>query len=142
MKNLHISFRCVRIEIILEFIVEEILKLRNANTSIDIIIIDRLMAMDNYKAGLDLLLKSDVNENIICTIGMNRKSRNYDRPYFQLYNELYDVFVNNNNSKIIHLFKATKKINIGKFWRKYLFNTSSERAIEKHPEKHFEYNAF
>ena len=125
-----------------EFIVEEILKLRNANTSIDIIIIDRLMAMDNYKAGLDLLLKSDVNENIICTIGMNRKSRNYDRPYFQLYNELYDVFVNNNNSKIIHLFKATKKINIGKFWRKYLFNTSSERAIEKHPEKHLNTTLF
>lgn len=125
-----------------EFIVEEILKLRNSNTSIDSIITDRLMNMDNYRAGLDLLLKSDVDEDIICTIGMNRKSRNYDKPYFQLYNELYDVFVNHDNSKGIHLFKATKKINIGKFWRKYLFNTSSERAIEKHPEKHLNTTLF
>ena len=37
-----------------EFIVEHIMKLRNSAASIDSIIVDRLMAMDNYRSGLEL----------------------------------------------------------------------------------------
>ncbi len=125
-----------------EFIVEHIMKLRNSAASIDSIIVDRLMAMDNYRSGLELLLKSKVDEEIICIIGMNRKSRSYDKPYFQLYKELYDVFVSHDNNAIIEVFKATKKINIGKFWRAYLFNTSSEKAIANNPEIHLNTTLF
>ena len=125
-----------------EFIVEHIMKLRNSAASIDSIIVDRLMAMDNYRSGLELLLKSKVDEEIICIIGMNRKSRSYDKPYFQFYKELYDVFVSHDNNAIIEVFKATKKINIGKFWRAYLFNTSSEKAIANNPEIHLNTTLF
>ena len=125
-----------------EFIVEHIMKLRDSDASIDSIIVDRLMAMDNYRSGLELLLKSKVDEEIICTIGMNRKSRSYDKPYFKLYKELYDVFVSHDNNAIIEVFKATKKINIGKFWRAYLFNTSSEKAIANNPEIHLNTTLF
>ncbi len=125
-----------------DFIVEKIIQLRNSDTSVNSIIIDRLMTMDNYKTGLELLLKNKVDEDIICTVGMNRKSRSYDKPYFPLYNELYEVFVKHNNSAIIRSFKATKKIKIGKFWRKYLFNTVSERSIANDPKKHLNKTIF
>lgn len=65
-----------------KFIVEQILNLRNnTNLTIDSIIIDRLMSMDNYKIGLDFLIKNKVDVNTVCTVGMNRKSRSYDKPY-------------------------------------------------------------
>ncbi len=125
-----------------ELIVAEILELRNLGTSIDNIIIDRLMTMDNYEMGLDLFLRSKVDEDVICTVGMNRKSRNYDKPYFHLYNELYEVFVKHNSDAIVCAFKATKKVNIGKFWRKHLFNMASERAIAHNPGKHLNKTLF
>lgn len=106
---------------------------RNHTASFDDIIINRLLEMDNYQAALDKLLENTVTESLICEIGLNRKSRNYDKPYLRLYDELYSVFVNHDNSRIPLIFSATKNINIGKLWRKYLFNTSSEKAIEKNP---------
>lgn len=125
------------------FIVEQILNLRNnANSTIDSIITDRLMSMDNYKIGLDFLLKNKVDINTICTVGMNRKSRNYDKPYFELYNELYDVFINKKINALTAVFKATKKVNIGKLWRGYLFNTSAEKAISNNPRQHLKATMF
>lgn len=126
-----------------EFIVEQILNSRNnANSTIDSIITDRLMSMDNYKIGLDFLLKNKVDVNTICTIGMNRKSRSYDKPYFDLYNELYELFVKKNINAATDVFKATKKVNIGKLWRGYLFNTSAEKAIKNNPRQHLKATMF
>lgn len=126
----------------IEFIIQQIEKLRAHDISIDSIIIDRLMTMDNYKAGLELLLKNDVNEDIICTVGINRKSRDYDKPYFLLYNELYNVFIKNDKTATINLLKATKKVKIGVLWRGYLFDTIAEKAIKKEPEKHLNATIF
>lgn len=126
-----------------EFIIEQILNLRsNANTAIDTIITDRLMSMDNYKIGLDFFLKNKVDVNTICTIGMNRKSRSYDKPYFDLYNELYEVFVKKNINALTNVFKVTKEVNIGKLWRGYLFNTLAEKAISNNPRQHLRATAF
>lgn len=116
-----------------EQIIDGIRANRNHSVSVDDIIINRLLEMDNYKAALDKFLTNTVTENLICEIGLNRKSRNYDKPYLNLYNELYSVFIKNDSSKIPLVYSATKKINIGKWWRKYLFNTASERAIERTP---------
>lgn len=115
---------------------------RNNSASIDDIIISRLLEMDNYKAALNKFLNNLVTEELICEIGLNRKSRNYDRTYFRLYNELYSVFVDHNNARIPLVFSATKSINIGKLWRKYLFNTSSEKAVEKNPIACLKYTLF
>lgn len=116
-----------------EQIIDGIRANRNQTITIDSIIIERLLEMENYQAALILLLENEVTESLICEIGLNRKSRNYDKTYLRLYNELYSVFVNNDNSRIPLIYSATKDIKIGKWWRKYLFNTSSERAIERDP---------
>lgn len=124
------------------YIIEQIKNMRTSGTSIDDIIISRLMTMENYQMGLELLLNNIVDEDIICTVGMNRKSHNYDKPYFTLYNELCNVFVKNKKSSIIKAFRATKRVNIGKLWRSYLFNTIAERAISKDPEAHLNITMF
>lgn len=123
-------------------IVEGISKLRSGSTSIDQIIIDRLMAMPNYKTALDYLLENEVTQDLICEIGLNRKSRQYDKPYYELYNALFKTFVNNSNESISAVYLATKDINIGKWWRSYLFNTSSEAAIKKDPWAHLKQTVF
>ena len=76
-------------------IVDGISQLRSDSTSIDKIIINRLMDMPNYKTALDYLLENEVNEDLICEIGLNRKSRQYDKSYFKLYQALRRVFVLN-----------------------------------------------
>ena len=118
---------------------------RNNSASFDDIIINRLLEMDNYQAALKKFLDNTITENLICEIGLNRKSRNYDKPYLRLYDELYYVFVNHDNSRIPLIFSATKSFKnkkIGKLWRKYLFNTSSEKAIEKNPVACLKQTAF
>ncbi|MDD6989190.1 AlwI family type II restriction endonuclease [Ruminococcus sp.] len=116
-----------------EQIIDGIRANRNHSVSVDDIIINRLLEMDNYQAALDKFLSNTVTENLICEVGLNRKSRNYDKPYLRLYNELYSVFIENDSSRLPFVYSATKRINIGKWWRKYLFNTASERAIGRNP---------
>lgn len=63
-------------------IIKRINDIENGITTIDDVIISRLLSMDNYKEALDLFLSTkSVNEDIICQIGMNRKSRGYDKHY-------------------------------------------------------------
>lgn len=122
-------------------IVDGISKLRSGSTSIDKIIINRLMDMPNYKMALDYLLENEVTEDVMRIIGMNRKSskengKNYDRAYFPLYQALYNLYVLKDNSYISAAYEATSKVKIGKWWRKLLFNTSSKKAIYNSPVLH------
>lgn len=123
-------------------IVGGIANLRCNRTSIDEIIINRLMNMPNYIVALEYLLENDVTEDLVCEIGLNRKSRQYDKPYFKLYNALYDVFVNGDIDSLPSVYSATKDIKIGKWWRSYLFDTSSETAIRKFPSAHLKNTVF
>lgn len=122
-------------------IVDGISQLRSGSTSIDKIIINRLMDMPNYKMALDFLLENEVTEDVMRIIGMNRKSskeggKNYDRAYFPLYQALYNLYVLKDNSYISVAYEATSKVKIGKWWRKLLFNTSSKKAIYNNPVLH------
>lgn len=122
-------------------IVDGIFQLRSGSTSIDKIIINRLMDMPNYKMALDYLLENEVTEDVMRIIGMNRKSskeggKNYDRAYFPLYQALYNLYVLKDNSYISVAYEATSKVKIGKWWRKLLFNTSSKKAIYNNPVLH------
>lgn len=123
-------------------IVEGIANLRCNHTSIDEIIINRLMKMPNYISALECLLENNVTEDLICEISLNRKSHLYDKPYFALYNSLFDVFVNGNIDNLLSVYSATKNIKIGKWWRNYLFNISSEKTIGKFPAEHLKSTAF
>lgn len=128
-----------------EQVIDGIQNCRNDLDSIDEIIINRLLEMDNYQSALNKFLTNEVSEELFCEIGLNRKSRNYDKPYLRLCDELYSVFVNHDNSRIPLIFSATKSFKnkkIGKLWRKYLFNTSSEKAIEKNPVACLKHTAF
>lgn len=123
-------------------IIEGIKKLRTNGTTIDNIIINRLMNMNNYNTALDYLIENDVTESLICEIGLNRKSRQYDKPYFKLYEALYRVFVEDNIDSLPSVYSATKDIKIGKWWRSYLFDTTSETAIGKFPSDHLKVTLF
>lgn len=123
-------------------IIEGIKKLRTNGTTIDNIIINRLMNMNNYNTALDYFIENDVTESLICEIGLNRKSRHYDKPYFKLYEVLYRVFVEDDIDSLPSVYSATKDIKIGKWWRSYLFDTTSETAIGKFPSDHLKVTLF
>ena len=118
-----------------EQIVNGIKAHRAGKVTIDEIIISRLMKMENYQSALKRFLENKVTEDLLCEIGINRKSRNYDKPYFSLYKNLYEVYVGGNLSKLEDVYNATKEVNIGIWWRNYLFNTTSIKAINKNPQK-------
>lgn len=123
-------------------IIDGISKLRCRNISIDEIIVNRLMGMLNYKTALDYFIDNEVTEELICEIGLNRKSRQYDKPYFKLYQALHRVFVLNDMNNLISVYDATRDIKIGKWWRNYLFDTTSEKAISNHPVAHLKTTLF
>ena len=114
-------------------VIDGINSIRMRTSTIDSFILDRLMSMENYQAALTLLLDSDVDENLLCEVGLNRKSRSYDKVYYPLYQQLYSAYVNNNGAAFSRVYTATKDIKIGKWWRGYLFNTISEVAIGRNP---------
>ena len=62
--------------------------LRMNRTTIDEIIVNRLMNMPNYIVALEYLIENDVTEELICEVGLNRKSRQYDKSYYNLYKAL------------------------------------------------------
>ena len=123
-------------------IIDGIAKLRCGDISVDKIIVNRLMGMQNYKAALDYFIDNEVTEELICEIGLNRKSRQYDKPYFKLYQALHRVFILNDIDSLISVYTATRDIKIGKWWRNYLFDTTSEKAISNHPAAHLKTTLF
>lgn len=116
-----------------EYIIDKIHDLRNHRIDLNDIIVERLMNMENYQEGLRLFLHNDVDADLICEVGMNRKSRNYDRPYFPLYQALRQAYLENDANAFINVYEATKQISIGIRWRNYLFNTVSMKAISHEP---------
>lgn len=112
---------------------DSIESIRRGNGTIDETIIDVLMDMPNYQEALDILLKSDVTENIITEVGMNRKSRSYDKPYFKLYKALQEAIDTRSDEAAINLFDVTKSISgrSATFWKQYLFNTSLTSKVNK-----------
>ncbi|MBQ8223485.1 MAG: AlwI family type II restriction endonuclease [Bacteroidales bacterium] len=62
--------------------------------------------------------------------------------YADLYKKLHLVFFEKQTNNIAGLLRAIKKVNIGKWWRQYLFDTSNERAIRNNSEEHINANVF
>ncbi len=46
------------------------------------ILLSVLMEMENYRQALQLLQEEEIEESVICNIGINRKSARYDKPYY------------------------------------------------------------
>lgn len=125
-----------------ESIKQKISLLREKQLTIDDIIISVLLSKDNYKKALQVLLDNEVTDDIVCEVGMNRKSRQYDVNYATLYHKLYSVFFEHKIEKTAELLNAIKFVKTGTWWRSYLFNTSTNKAITNNPEKHIRNNVF
>lgn len=114
--------------------VQNIKDIRNGNKTIDDVIVDILLSMDNYQEARKMLLSAKkVDEALIQEIGMNRKSRTYDAPYFSLYEALVSFKNEPSNDLTVSLLHSVKGIS-GKaqtYWKQYLFNTPSTSKIEK-----------
>lgn len=106
---------------------------RNGKISLDETLIDVLMSKENYKAAFVYFNENRVTEEIICAIGMNRKSPQYDKAYCPFYELLYDVIINKQHDKIYELFEAANGIKNkpSTLWKQYLFKTSNIKAIKR-----------
>ena len=124
--------------------VEDIKSLRKNKISIDDIIFARLMDRENYQTALKYFLQAtSVTEDIVAEVGINRKSRNYDRAYFPLYNALHKFYIEKENPAATEILSAVKTIsNTGTLWQQYLFGKSSAVKIKKSPLKFIQPNRF
>ncbi len=106
---------------------------RNAELSIEDIIYEKLIGMENYKIAFEMFNNNVLTEELICLVGMNRKSRNYDKPYYDLLKNLIGVFCYKENEKVYNLFLATKRINqkLGVLWRDLIFSRTTSGFIRK-----------
>ena len=116
-------------------IVEQIKLLRSNRIKLDDIIIDTVLSLSNYSQARDLFLNNQVTENLICTVGMNRKSRLYDKPYYPFYKVLFDICVNKNESKMSDLYEKTDALRLKTLWRSYLFSSTSRNLLRNNPNE-------
>ncbi len=114
--------------------------------SIDDIIIKKILDINNYVQALyDFSKDCPVTEETFERIGLNRKSKSYDRPYNAIYHTLVDLIFhlrhNNFNDRLPkyqELFNECKKIsgNARTLWQNYLFmGIKINKIDEKFDEK-------
>ncbi|WP_082858209.1 AlwI family type II restriction endonuclease [Campylobacter iguaniorum] len=107
-----------------EYISTKIQLLREEKVNLDDIISHILLSRANYIEMLEWFLSCDnVDESAICNIGINRKSSQYDKPYFKVYASLKKVFLNKNTSEkaLLELFKSINALRLSSYWKKAIF---------------------
>lgn len=110
-----------------------ILSSRKSSTNYEDTILSVLMGMDNYQKALALLQNGEITEELICNIGINRKSARYDKPYYNLYNLLKNIVFEKENLAL-EFYEATKKLTnskVGGLWRKYFFSSNARSVISR-----------
>ena len=119
-----------------EFIENKLSEFRGKNVNVGEIVTEIFMRQQNYIDALDYFIaETSVTEETFCTIGLNRKSKDYDRAYFPLYNAIKKVYFDDDKSSkaIMALYEASDIGNVKTHWRKFLFKTSSSASIKKSP---------
>ena len=119
-----------------EFIESKLSDFRGKNVNVGEIVTEIFMQQQNYKDALDYFIaEKTITEETFCKVGLNRKSKDYDRAYFPLYNAVKKVYFDDDKSPkaIMTLYKASDIGNIKTHWRKFLFTTSSSASIKKSP---------
>lgn len=124
--------------------VNNIRALRNNELNIEDIIFERLMAKDNYKLALQYFLKTKIiTADTLAEIGINRKSRQYDKAYFPLYQALHKFYVEKEQSATDEIVTALKFItNTSKLWQKFLFGNATATQIKRTPLRYLRPNHF
>lgn len=122
--------------------IQNIVDIRSNRKTIDDAIMDIILTMDNYQQAKTMLQNNTITQQLICTIGINRKSRKYDSTYYPLYKDLYELYINNNTSIIKQLLQHLDKIKLKTSWRKTLFNTANKKTIINDTLNSLQQNAF
>ena len=123
-------------------IVKAITEFRKGNISLDEIIFNHIMNQQNYKDAHYVWMNSEVTEDLVMAIGINRKSRDYDKIYYPLFLALKKLFLGKDDTKATEVYNITKKIQIGGYWRNILFDTVSLKAIKNEPRTHIKSSDF
>lgn len=115
--------------------------------NIDEIIKTKIFEMDNYlKAWMIFRQSYPINEKVFEKVGLNRKSRTYDRPYNNIYHTLVDlIFHLRDNSfeerlyKYKELYEYCQKIsgNSKKLWMEYLFLGYKKTTMDENFDNQF-----
>ena len=117
-----------------DFIINSIREIRNGKATIEDVIVSIIYGMENYQEAKEMFVSAPiVNEALIQEIGMNRKSRSYDKPYFRLYNALELFQREQTDENAVYLLSAVSCIS-GKaktYWKQYLFNSPLTSVIER-----------
>lgn len=100
------------------------------------------MRQQNYQDAYYAWKNSEVSEEVVTAIGINRKSREYDKIYFPFYLALKRLFVDNDATAAIDVYNISKKIKVGGYWRDLLFDTVSTKAIKNNPVEHLNVTEF
>lgn len=123
------------------YIENKLLEFRGKNVHIEDIVTEIFMQQQNYIDALNYFITVEsVSEETFCKIGLNRKSKDYDRAYFPLYNAIKKIYFEKDKSteSIITLYEASNIKNVKQHWRKYLFRTSAGSSIRKAPLEHLQ----
>ena len=118
-------------------IIENIKRYRKNKLMKEDVIYQKLISMANYIDAKKEFLDNEVTEDLVCLIGMNRKSKTYDKIFFQLYKLLKAIFIDKNNQDYLKTFENIVKIT-GKssiHWKNLLFKTNKKESIKKNKEK-------
>ncbi len=118
-----------------KFICSKITNIRNHKTTFDEVLEDYIMSFENYKTALDYFQNNEVTQDVILDIGMNRKSRNYDIPYFNLYEIIRDIYLNKKD-RYLDLLEAIDKLKLSRFWKSYFFSIPLTTKIKKNPKEY------
>ena len=118
-----------------DYIIEQISLIRSGEVSIDRVIMNIILNMDNYKAAYSYLLQNKATESVICQIGMNRKSKVYDKAYYPLFKALTAVFLNGDKTKIVDLFDKANAVKASTYWKSLLFTSTSRARVANNPEE-------
>ena len=129
-------------------IIENIKRYRKNELKKEDVIYQKLISMKNYQEAKKVFLNNEITENLILLVGMNRKSRknkkseDYDKIFFKLYELLKSIFINKSEEDFLDLLETIKKISKKpqRYWKKLIFNTNQKRNIEKNKSKSVEEN--
>lgn len=91
-------------------IIENIRKYRKKELKKEDVIYKKLISMENYQEAEKALLANKVTEELICSAGMNRKSKTYDKIFFQLYQLLKAIFIDKKNQNYLKTFEIIGSI--------------------------------
>ena len=116
-----------------EYILNCIQEYRAKGGAIDKVIVDFLMSKSNYQEGLKRFVDEPFSGELLLSVGMNRKSADYDKAYIPVYQEMYAVYMHHNLSRIPFLFEAINNLSTYIKWKAIMFNTSHLSIVKKDP---------